>query len=356
MAAEELHIGDRIVGPGRPTLVVAEIGVNHDGSVQRAVELACAAAACGADAVKLQLFRATRLVHPSATMALYQRQRVRAADPLEMLRRYELEEDEVAEVVEAVRGLGLIPLATPFSIEDVDLVERLDLPAVKIASPDLVNRPLLARAARLGKPLLVSTGAATMEEVQQAMEWLREWNASVALMHCVSSYPVTPEQANLCWISELAERFGVPVGYSDHTTVLSAGSVAVGFGAAAVEKHLTYDRKAEGPDHAASADPQQFAQYVKLVREADALRGVPGKHVLRAETDVRTVSRQSLVAVRDLLPGDELCESDLAVQRPGTGVPAAAMDELLGRRVARAVPAGSILQWGMFAEAVSDAA
>ena len=352
----ELRVQGRAIGEGHPTFVIAEIGVNHDGCAKRAIELACIAAACGADAVKLQFFSATRLVHPSGAFADYQRQRVAAATPAEMLARYELGEDEVARVVEAVRDLNLVPLATPFSPDDVGRVESLGLPAVKVASPDLVNRPLLARAARLGRPLLVSTGAATVDEVALAVSWLRGWGTAFALLHCVSAYPVPAEHANLCWIAELAARFDVPVGYSDHTTVAVSGAAAVSHGACVVERHLTYDRDAEGPDHAASSDPQQFAKYVKLVREAEQLRGTPGKRVLDVEKDVRAVSRQSLVTTRALDSGEVVREDDLTVQRPGTKIPAASIGEVVGRRVRRAVPAGTMLQWSMIGDAVEEAA
>jgi N-acetylneuraminate synthase/N,N'-diacetyllegionaminate synthase len=351
-----MQIEGRTIGPGNRTFVIAEIGVNHNGSPERAIELACVAAACGADAVKLQFFSPSRLVHPSGGFAEYQKSRVEAASPAEMLAKYELSRADAARVVRAVRDLGRVPLATPFSVEDVELVEQLGLPAVKIASPDLVNRPLLARAARLGKPLLVSTGAATMDEVEASVGWLRQWGASFALLHCVSGYPVPADQANLCWISELAARFDVPVGYSDHTTLPLSGAAAVAHGAAVVERHLTYDRAAEGPDHAASSDPQQFAQYVRLIREAELLRGTPGKRVLGVEKDVRKVSRQSLVAARALRHGEPVRECDLTVQRPGTGIPASAIDQVIRRRVRLAVPAGTMLTWNMIGDAVPEEA
>ena len=348
--SSELCIDGRAVGAGRRTFVIAELGVNHDGCVRRAVELVSVAAAAGADAVKLQLFRAERLTHPSAALAAYQRERAGAATPVEMLRRHELTDDEAAEVVAAARELNVVPLATPFSFEDVDLVEGLNLPAVKIASPDLVNRPLLARAARLGRPMLVSTGAATIEEVQRSAHWLGTWGVAFALMHCVSSYPTPPEQANLAWIGELARRFNVPVGYSDHTTQTAAGAIAAACGAAVVEKHVTYDRAAAGPDHAASADPQQFARYVKLIREAEALRGSPGKRVLEVEQDVRQASRQSLVLGRAQRLGEAVGDADLAAQRPGTGISAAMWNDVVGRRALRPLAAGTMLQWDMLAE------
>lgn len=331
--------------------VIAEIGVNHDGSVARAIELVRIAAACGADAVKLQLFRADRLMHSSSAFAAYQQERVSDATPAEMLRRYELSEADARTVVEEIRRLGLAPIATPFSPADLQLIEEFDLPAIKIASPDLVNWPLLRGAARLHKPLLVSTGAATMDEVAQTVRWLDEWEAPAALLHCVSSYPTPDDQAHLSWIRELRQQFGLPTGYSDHTTEPLAGALAVSAGAVIIEKHLTYDRCAHGPDHSASSDPQQFGEYVRMIRTAERLRGTAGKRVLAAEEDVRHVSRQSLVLARNVPAGAALCEADFTVQRPGSGVPAAMLPALLGRRTARPLRAGEMLKKDMLAHA-----
>ena len=205
-----LKIDSKEVCPGEPSLIVAEIGVNHDGSVNKALELVRIAKNCGADAVKLQVFRAVNLLHPSCALAEYQKNRSQANDALEMLRRYELTGEEMTRVVRAIRDLKLIPLATPFSPSDMDIIERLRLPAVKIASPDLVNRPLLAAAQKLGKPLLVSTGAATLDEIDMTVHWLRGWGTPFALLHCVSGYPTPPKYANLCWIDELSRRFNAP--------------------------------------------------------------------------------------------------------------------------------------------------
>ena len=347
----ELKIDGREIGAGRPTFVIAEIGVNHDGSAQRAIELAKIAAACGADAVKLQVFRAGLLMHASSQFAKYQRDRVAPADsPAAMLKRYELSADDVRRVVQGVRELGLVALATPFSPPDMDIVERLRLPAVKVASPDLVNRPLLARVAKYGRPMLLSTGAASMEEVEMAVGWLRGWGAHFALLHCVSAYPTAEEHANLCWIGELAARFDVPVGYSDHTTETIAGALAAAAGAAVIEKHLTYDRAARGPDHAASADPAQFERYVRQIRDANRMCGQPGKRVLDVEQDVRTVSRQSLVLRRSIQTGEVLREDHLTVQRPGTGMPAAMINQAVGRRASRTIQAGVLLQPDMLVE------
>jgi sialic acid synthase SpsE len=339
-----LSLASRQISCDDPVLVIAEIGVNHDGSLERALELVDRAANAGADAVKLQIFRADTLMHASSAFASYQKEQCDDSDPGAMLRRYELPTAAIRRIVEAICAHKLIPLATPFSVPDVELIGEFDMPAIKIASPDLVNYPLLKRAAELGKPLLISTGAATMEEVATTVGWLREWRRPFALLHCVSSYPTPSEEANLCWIGELAGRFGVPVGYSDHTTEELAGALSVMAGACIIEKHLTYDRGASGPDHAASANPEQFARYVRGIRLAEQMRGRAGKRVLGIEEDVRRVSRQSLVLRRDLPAGHALQEEDLTVQRPAAGIPAAGLPEVLGKRLRRALPAATILQ------------
>jgi N,N'-diacetyllegionaminate synthase len=351
-----LTIEDRIIAPGNPVFVIAEIGVNHDGSLARALELVEIAAAAGADAVKLQIFQATALIHPAARLADYQSERVQDTSPTQMLRRYELPSLELAKIVGAIRDVGMVPLATPFSVADVDTIAALGLPALKIASPDAVNYPLLRAAAALGEPLIISTGAATMEELIPTCNWLEEWNAEYALLHCVSSYPVPESSAHLAWIGQLAETFDVPAGYSDHTTNTYAGALATAAGACLIEKHLTYDRSASGPDHAASSDPAEFVEYVRLIRQAQTLLGCGTKHVLSIESDVRTLSRQSLVAARDIPAGHVIAESDLLVQRPGMGICASQYPQIVGQRTACAIPAGTMLQHTMLAKAMSHAA
>lgn len=335
--------------PDQNVIVIAEIGVNHDGSLGQAMELLYATRRAGADAVKVQLFQADRLMHPSSRFAEYQKNGVADATPTEMLRRYELDETAVRRLAEEAAELGLIFIATPFSPDDLELIASLDLPAVKIASPDLVNKPLLSRAATLGKPLLVSTGAATIDEIAAASGWLNEWKAEFALLHCVSSYPVPIESAHLGWITELSRIFGVPVGYSDHASELSAGALAVAAGAKFIEKHLTLDRHAAGPDHAASFDVGQFREYVRQIRMAELLVGSGRKHVLDIEQDVRQVSRQSLVLTRSISQGESVQADDLTVQRPGTGVPAQEIDRFIGRRARRALRPGEMASWDMVA-------
>ncbi|HTL28246.1 MAG TPA: N-acetylneuraminate synthase family protein [Tepidisphaeraceae bacterium] len=348
---KRLKIGERTIGSDLASMVVAEIGVNHDGSVDRALQLVEIAASAGADAVKLQIFRGDRLIHASSGFADYQRSRVKATDPAEMLKKYELSAKDLQRVVKSIREHELIPIATPFSVEDVETIALLDLPAVKIASPDLVNRPLLERVAQLGRPMLVSTGAATLEEVDTTVKWLEEWGARFAMLHCISAYPAPPEQAHLLWMSAMAQRYEVPVGFSDHTNEPMAGAFAVAAGAGMIEKHLTYDRRATGPDHSASASPADFATYVELIHFAEQMRGGGQKRVLPIEQDVRTISRQSLVLARDKAAGEEISADDLRVQRPGTGISAADLMNAIGRSAKQALKAGTLLQWDMLSDA-----
>ena len=340
-----IQIGNHEVGANQPTLIIAEIGVNHDGSTQRALELVQIAADCGADAVKLQIFRADQLMHAAAEFAEYQETRVNDADPRAMLRRYELSEPALRQIAACAQSLGMVALATPFSLADVDLIERLGLPAIKIASPDCVNQLLLGRALRTRLPLLISTGAATIDEVSQCIRWAGD--NPILLLHCVSSYPVQLGDVHLAWISQLAEQFDLPVGYSDHASDERCGALARAAGACVIEKHLTYDRAASGPDHAASADPAMFRRYVRSIRDAELAMGVGEKRVLSIESDVRRVSRQSLVTTVALAKGTRLTIDLLSTQRPGTGISAANAERVVGRSASRDLPAGTLLQWDM---------
>ncbi len=334
---------------GGSPFIIAEIGVNHDGSLDRARQLVRAARDAGADAVKLQIFRARQLMHPSALMAAYQRDAVHDADPMEMLSRLELSQTALAELTSLIRECGMTPLATPFSPADVETIRELALPAVKIASPDIVNRPLLNAVMELKIPMIVSTGAATIEELDRTAWWLDSGRANWCFMHCTSSYPSQAADTNLCWIDELRRRFNVPIGFSDHTTSTMSGALATAAGATLLEKHLTYDKTAAGPDHSASAEPDELAVYARLAREAAVYRGSGSKRVLDSERDVRSVSRQSLVLTRDIQPGEPLNESSLTVQRPGTGASAADLSRAVGAIARTTLRAGTILQWDMLA-------
>lgn len=338
--APAVVIGDRRIGPDRPAYIIAEIGVNHDGCVERAVGLVRSAHAAGADAVKVQVFDARTLLSAEAELAAYQEGS--ADDVQEMLDRVELSPDDLQSVRAVARETGIDFIATCFSIELAPLLRELDVDAVKLASPDAVNAPLIDAVAALGRPLIASTGTCDLHEIAGLVR--RCAAHPLALLHCVSAYPTPPEQANLRRIGAIAAMFARPTGYSDHTQDPITGALAVAHGACVIEKHLTWNRDAVGPDHAASFDPTQFATYVRRIRAAEAMSaGDPGS-VQDAEREVRRVSRQSVCVVRDLPAGHVLARDDLTVKRPGTGIPAARFDGCVGRRLSCAVAANHLLR------------
>lgn len=341
MAEVDVRFDSARPGSAPRVWVIAEIGVNHDGESGRALELVAAAAEAGADAVKVQHFRPERLLAAGAGLATYQKRSER--DAASMLGRLTLTLDELASVRDEARRRGLAVVATPFSLDDVAELGELGLDAVKIASPDVVNVPLLEAAAGLGLPMLVSTGAASLDEVVPAAVVLHRHGAAGALLQCVSSYPTPDEEAALSGIGVLASEFRLPVGYSDHTTSTHTGAMAVAAGACVLEKHLTYDRDASGPDHAASLDPQGFAEYVLETRWAQSVMGPWAKRVHEGETEVRRLCRQSLYAARPLRRGEALRREDVTIRRPAAGLSAADLERALGCTLARDVGQGDAI-------------
>lgn len=330
-------------------MIIAEIGVNHDGDPDKAVDLVATAAASGADAVKFQLFDPRRLLSNQARFAQYQEQAHAQSEqppesPFEMLDKLKLTPRDLEEPREEAADAGVKFIVTPFSLEDVPPLRDLDVDAVKIASPDAVNYPLLEAAAKLGRPLLISTGTCELDELEFAANLLKGHAAGGCLMHCVSSYPTPMEAATLGAIRAIMERYGLPVGYSDHTTEMHSGALAVAAGACVLEKHITLTRDAEGPDHASSLEPIPFTHYADLAREAAGAVGSLRKAVHPIEADVRSVSRQSLCLTRDLPAGHVLQAQDLTVKRPGTGIPAAQLTSTLGKSIRRAVRGNDLLQ------------
>lgn len=338
-----MRIGSRQIG--EKPYVIAEIGVNHDGSVERALELTRAAADAGADAVKFQLFRADLLMCRASTLAAYQ-STAGESDPFAMLRRLELTIDQLAPIVERAHALNIHAIVTVFSLELVSEAERLAWDAYKTASPDIIHRPLLDRLAATGKPLILSTGASTMDEVHRAIVWLRSAQDRLAVLQCVSSYPTPLAQAELGGIRQFKRSLAIPVGYSDHTPDEQTGALAVALGASILEKHFTFDVSARGPDHAASLSPAALRRYIQAARSPGPAPEVEAmKRVLEIEKDVRTVSRQSIVATRPLAVGHLIGRGDLTFKRPGTGIPPYEIERVLSHRVVRAVERDMPLRW-----------
>ena len=338
-----MNIAGRTVGAGAPVYVIAEAGVNHDGSLDAALALVDAAADAGADAVKFQTFDPAALTVEAAPLAEYQRERGEADDQRAMLERLRLPDADFAALRDHAAARDIVFLSAPFDEHSAQLLADLDVPAFKLGSGELTNLPFLARVAGYGKPLILSTGMATLDEVAAAVDTVRAAGCrNLALLHCVSSYPTPIEQANLRAMDALRQAHpDAVIGYSDHVLGLDAAVASVARGAQVLERHLTLDRSAPGPDHALSSEPDEFGELVRRVRATEAALGDGDKRPQPAETDVREVARRSLVATRALAPGDTLDADALAAKRPGGGISPARLDELLGRRVARPVTAGA---------------
>lgn len=335
-----MRIGDRQIEPGEAPYVIAEIGVNHHGSTAMARQLVDAAREANADAIKLQFFRADLLISNASQLAGYQ-SRTWATNPRELLEPLELSVDALKTVAELARNQGLDPIVTVFSAELVQAAETINWTAYKTASTDITNRPLLEALACTRRPMLVSTGAATLDEVGRAVQWLE--GCDFALLQCVSAYPTPDKSAGLAGIRALSDVAPVPLGYSDHTTAIDTGALAVAAGASILEKHLTLDRTGPGPDNAMSLEPQQFAEYVQLAQRAYEMLGDSEKRVLGIEQDVKKTSRQSIVARRRLDAGHVLMRDDLTIKRPGIGIEPWRLDQTIGRRLARTVEADTPL-------------
>jgi N,N'-diacetyllegionaminate synthase len=343
-----MRIGARHIGS--PVYIIAELGVNHDGSLERALDMTDAAAEAGADAIKLQLFRADLLMSRASRLAAYQAA-AGEQDPAAMLRRLELSIGDIGKVVDRAHARGVHAMVTPFSVELVDVAERLGFDAYKTASPDIIHKPLLDRLLSTGRPLIVSTGAATIDEVARAAGWLAPARDRVAFLQCVSSYPTSDAEASIAGMRAISRVWSGPVGYSDHTVGVDTGAVAAVHGAAILEKHFTWSRAAQGPDHAASLESAEFRAYATLARDESAMKAWMGrvptaadprlgpeeKRVLACEQDVRRVSRQSIVARRNLAAGHVLKREDLTIKRPGTGIEPWRIDDVVGRRLRSSV-------------------
>lgn len=339
-----------------PTNIIAEAGVNHGGSLAVACDLARAAAAAGADAVKIQTFRSDRVVAHDAPKAAYQ---LKSTDPAEsqlaMLRKLEFPEADYPELLAYCEELGIEFLSTPYNEEDVDFLVGLGVKRLKLASISIAEPHFIRYAARTGLPLVMSSGMATMGEIEAAVRAAQSvGNSDLVMLQCTTNYPSAIEDTNLRAMISIREGLQIRVGYSDHTETDTACIAAVALGAEVIEKHLTLDRAAEGPDHACSCDPAEFASLVRVIREAERCLGSPIKTPTTAERANIHGMRRSLVAKRSLKKGDILAESDLTLRRPASGMKPGLVDEIIGRPLQSDVSEGHFFQWDDFGTRIED--
>lgn len=346
---QQIIIEKNIVGLKNPCFVIAEAGVNHNGDIALAKKLIDAAVEGGADAVKFQTFKTENVVTLTAEKAEYQKDTTsKEESQYEMIKKLELSESDFWDLSEYAKKAGIIFLSTPFDEESVDLLDQIGVPAFKIPSGEITNFPLLKKIAQKSKPIILSTGMATLSEVEEALSYLKKHRANeIVLLHCTTSYPTPMNSVNLRAMETLRCAFQVPVGYSDHTEGITIPVAAVAMGACVIEKHFTLDRALPGPDHRASLEPQELVAMVRAVRDVELALGNGIKGPTEEEEAIKRVARRSIVAKTNIRAGEMLKESSLAIKRPATGIEPRYFGSIVHKRAKTQILKDQVIQWDM---------
>lgn len=328
-------------------IIIAEAGVNHNGSLETALKLVDAAALSGADYVKFQTFKSDKIVTNTGKTADYQKENTKAESQIDMLRRLELPYEDFRIIADHCRKKGIGFLSTPFDIESIDFLKSIDMDYMKVPSGEITNLPYLRKIAQQGLPIILSTGMCTLADVESALQVLYDGGVSrndITVLHCNTQYPTPYSDVNLKAMLTLREAFGVDVGYSDHTPGIVVPIAAVALGATVIEKHFTLDKSMEGPDHIASLDPEELSEMVRGVRHVSMALGSPLKRVSPSEKRNMTAARKSIVAAVDIKKGDVFSEENLTVKRPGNGISPMQWDSIIGRTALRNYHADELIE------------
>lgn len=331
-----------------PIIIIAEAGVNHNGDINRALDMVAAAAEAGADYVKFQTYRTENLVHTNAPKAAYQAASSGAAESqYEMLKRLELSQEKHEALIEAAKENNIGFLSTAFDEDSADFLQQCGLDFFKVPSGEITNVPLLRRIGSFGRPVILSTGMANLGDIEAAIRWLCEGGLrrdEIVLLHCTSQYPADFPQVNLKAMQSLRDAFGLRVGYSDHTLGIEVAVAAVALGATFIEKHFTLNRNLPGPDHAASLEPVELRSMVKAIRNIELALGDGVKRPVPEEEGVARVARKGIYARLAVEPGQVFSTQNLITLRPAGPVGAEMWDQVVGRQADRAYAAGEPIQ------------
>lgn len=312
-------------------LIIAEAGVNHNGSIENAFKLVDAAKRAGADVIKFQTFCSEKLVSRYAEKAEYQKKTDKDETQLDMLKGLELSKSDILALFDYCAQKEIMFLSTPFDLDSIEMLETLNMPVYKISSGEITNLPYLIKIALLGKPVILSTGMSTLEEVEAAINILKTNGVGeISILHCNTQYPTPYEDVNLKAMSTLEERFGVRIGYSDHTMGIEIPIAAVARGAQIIEKHFTLSRAMEGPDHKASLEPDELKKMIESIRNVEKAFGDGKKIPSKSEIPNLSISRKSIVAKTKISAGEPFTEDNIAVKRPGNGISPMRWYEVLG--------------------------
>lgn len=320
------------------TLIIAEAGVNHNGSIEMAKQLIDAAAVAGVDYVKFQTFKAEKLVTKDAKQAEYQQRNAAEDSQYAMLKKLELTPRQHEELITYCMQKGVRFLSTAFDLESIEYLHSLNLGLWKIPSGEITNYPYLKRIAQYGEPVIMSTGMCSMGDVEQALNVLLRnglTKEQISLLHCNTEYPTPMQDVNLKAMLQLRDEFGIKVGYSDHTKGIEVPIAAVALGAEVIEKHFTLNRTLPGPDHKASLEPNELKAMVDAIRNIEQALGNGQKHVSASEEKNMAIARKSIVAAKDIKRGELLTEENLTTKRPGSGISPMRWEEVIGTKAIR---------------------
>ena len=346
--AKDVKVSDRTINDKKSVFIIAEAGVNHNGSLKLAKKLVDAAKKAGADAVKFQTYTTEDLVTKNAPKAAYQKKTVPGESQFEMLKALELSISDFKALSSYCQKRKIMFLSTPFDIKSADLLLDLGMKVFKISSGDLTNIPMLLHIAKYKRPIILSTGMATMQEVKEAVKALYSaGNRNLIVLHCTSNYPTRYEDVNLRAMDTMAKELELPVGYSDHTYGPEVAVAAAARGACVIEKHFTLSKKMKGPDHMSSLEPGDLAKLVTSIKNISLAMGDGVKAPKRAEKDVRRVARKSIVAKADIVAGQKMDEDLIAIKRPGTGIEPKYYSKIIGKTAKRTIKKDSLILWSM---------
>lgn len=335
----KIKIGKNLIGDGCPVFIIAEAGINHNGDIEKAMLLIDEAVKCGADAVKFQTHLPEKEMLKDAFTADY------VGDSLfDILKKVELSKEDHIKLKKYAEEKGILFLSTAFSREAADLLEEINVKAYKIGSGEMTNLPLIEHIAKKGKPMFISTGMSILEEIKETVDLVKKLNNNFIILHCTSSYPTKYEDVNLKVIEQLREEFKTPVGLSDHSLGIYTSLAAVVLGACVLEKHFTISREWPGPDQKASIEPRELKALVQGVR---AIKKALGniKKINDDEVPIKKMARESVVSLKDISSGTVIEKDMVWVKRPGTGIPAKDLSEIIGCRTKRNIKANQLISW-----------
>jgi len=328
----KIKISTKEVGESKPAFVVAEAGINHNGSLKIAKKLIVEAKKNGADAIKFQIFSANDLASKNSKF-------------FKIFKKLELTNSNFKELNDFAKSKRIIFFASPFSVNAVDQLQKLQIPVFKIASGDLTNLPLIEYISKKRKPIIVSTGMANIQEVQDAVNIIKKYNNKIILLHSVSAYPTPPQEVNLKAIHTLKSKFPYPIGFSDNGDNLLVPLIAISMGAKIIEKHFTLNKNMDGPDHKISCNPKQFSSLVKDIRLVEQMIGNGKKSCQKSELVNKIAARRSIIANQLIKKGEKISSDMIAIKRPSTGIEPRFFKKVIGRRAKKRINSEQSIKW-----------